>query len=337
MNLIGRLADLQHGQLADFFAQLSSKERSLTRRGQPYYRLEFRDQSRGVAATIWEGSPLEEPCREEWTVGHFYKVRGRFDESIFGGLIEISKLRPVEPADEKDGFDPAGCQPSSQSDPQQILDRLLDIVDREIETKELHALVTSILESNQERLQTLPGALHHHHAYAGGFLEHCYSVLQNVLYLIETYRGQHASLREPIVRELAVAGAILHDIGKLAELDGDVANSAYTTAGELIGHISLGRDLIRDTARQLEIEAEWLLRLEHLILSHQGSAEHGSPKLPMTWEANLVYWADQLDGNVFRLAASIQQDGEGKFVSRPNPIGRRVYRGDSPSKPDSSS
>ena len=337
MNVTGRLADLQHGQLADFFAQLSKKERTLTRRGQPYYRLEFRDQSRDVVASIWEGSPLEEACRDEWTIGHFYKIRGRFNESIFGGSIEISKLRPIEPADEKDGFDPANCQPRSQSDPQQLFDHLLDIVDREIETKQLHALVTTILQSNEERLHSLPGALHHHHAYAGGFLEHCYSVLQNVLYLIENYRGQHESLREPIVRELAVAGAILHDIGKLVELYGDLANSAYTIPGELIGHITLGRDLIRDTARQLEIEAPWLVRLEHLILSHQGTAEHGSPKQPMTWEANLVHWADQLDGNVFRLATSIEQSGEGPFVSRPNPIGRRVFRGESPSHPESSS
>jgi len=336
---VDRLAELRHGQEADFFAQLFQKDRRLTRQGRPYYLLEFRDQSRNIAATIWEGSSHETACRDEWTVGHFYKIRGTFQETIHGGKIEIKLLRPVDDTDHENGFDPATCQPSSEADTQELFDHLLDLVDQEIKTPELHSLVTTILEANRERLETLPGALHHHHAYAGGFLEHIYSVTQNVLYLLNTYRGQHASLRDPITRELAVAGALLHDIGKLAELDADVANTAYTPRGELIGHINLGRDIVRDTARDLEIDLNlaWLLRLEHLVLSHQGTAANGSPKPPMTWEANLIYWADELDGNIYRLAKACEQQDDGDpFVPKSNPFGRRIYRGDLPPQSEES-
>ncbi|WDI43067.1 3'-5' exoribonuclease YhaM family protein [Bremerella sp. P1] len=337
MNQVDRLAELRHGQEADFFAQLFQKDLRLTRQGRPFYLLEFRDRSRNIAATIWEGSSHESACRDQWTVGHFYKIRGTFQETIHGGKIEIKLLRPVEQGDHESGFDPATCQPSSEADTQELFDRVLDLVDQEIDTPELHSLVTTILETNRERIETLPGALHHHHAYAGGFLEHIYSVTQNVLYLLNTYRGQHSSLREPITRQLTIAGALLHDIGKLAELDGEVANTAYTPEGELVGHIVLGRDLVRDTARDLGIElnSPWLLRLEHLVLSHQGTAANGSPKAPMTWEANLIYWADELDGNIFRLAKACQQQDDGTpFVPKSNPFGRRVYRGDLPSQPE---
>ncbi|MEW4562217.1 HD domain-containing protein [Bremerella sp. JC770] len=340
MTQVDRLSELQHNQQADFFAQLFQKDRRLTRQGRPFYLLEFRDRTRNIAATIWEGSSHESACRDEWTVGKFYKIRGTFQETIRGGKIEILRLRAVDETDREGGFDPAACQPSSESDTSELFDCVLDLINQEIDTPELRALVTTILETHRERIETLPGALRHHHAYAGGFLEHIYSVTQNVLYLLNTYRGQHSSLRDPITRQLTIAGALLHDIGKLAELDAEVSNTAYTSPGELIGHIVLGRDLVRDTARELgiDLKTQWLLRLEHLVLSHQGTAANGSPKPPMTWEANLIYWADELDGNIFRLAQACQQQDDGApFVPKSNPFGRRVYRGDLPSQSEDSS
>lgn len=337
MSQICRLSELQHAQGGDFFAQLFKKERCLTRQGRPFYALEFRDDARSVAATIWEGSQHELACRDEWQTGHFYKIRGTFQETIRGGKIDIALLRPTEPEDHKDGFDPKTCQPSAESDSAELFDCLLDMIDAEIDIPELHALVTTIFKQHRERIELMPAAVYHHHAYCGGFLEHLYSVTQNVLYLLNTYRGQHPSLRDPLTRQLTIAGALLHDIGKLEELDAEVGNTAYTTSGELVGHIVLGRDLIRDMARELEIDAPWLVRLEHLLLSHQGTVENGSPKPPMTWEANLVYWADELDGNIFRLAKACEQEENAEpFVPRANPFGRRVYRGELPVKTEGS-
>ena len=334
---VKQLSDLQHGQSADFFAQLCKKVPGTTRQGRPFFSVEFRDNRRQASTAIWEGSPHELACRDQWKVGHFYKIRGTFQETAYGAKIEILRIRGIEEADAESGFDPLLCQPTAENDSSEMFDHLLDLVDREITTPELRTLVTTIFEHNRQRRESLPGASHHHHAYAGGYLEHVYSVTRNVLYLIDTYRGQHTSLRDPLTQQLAIAGALLHDIGKLHELDADAGNTAYTTAGELIGHIALGRDIVRDTAKELEIDASWLVRLEHLIVSHQGTPEHGSPKQPMTWEANLVFWADQLDGNIFRLAKTFQQpETNDPIVARPNPFGRKVFRGDVAMEPESS-
>lgn len=326
MAYLAALADLRHGQTADFFAQLAKKESCLTRQGRPYFSLLFRDRRRETAAVIWEGSRHETACRDQWQVGHFYKIRGTFQETIYGGKIEIDLLRPVEEADRETGFDPLECQPVSKHDSSELFDVLLELIEAQIQTPGLKQLVLHIFEQHREPLLELPGALHHHHAYAGGYLEHVFSVAHNVLDLIRRYRGQHSSLRDPLTCDLAVAGALLHDIGKLAQLDREVANTASTIPGELVGHIILGRDIVRDAARQLDLDEPWLVRLEHLILSHQGTFENGSPQLPMTWEANLVYWADELDGNIFRLAAAFEKaDPADTFLPRSNPFRRRLY------------
>ena len=329
MATVKQLSELQHGQAGDFFAQLWTKQKAVTRQGRPYFALQFRDHRRTVASSIWEGSPLEEECRDTWKAGHFYKIRGSFQESRFGPQIEIQRLRPVEDEDTESGFDPLLCQPTSESDSAELFDRLLDLMERELETPDLRALVMTIFEQHRERLEAMPGAVHHHHAYAGGFLEHIDSVTRNVLFLLDTYRGEHPSLRDPLTRQLAIAGALLHDIGKLRELDAEAGNTAYTTSGELIGHILQGRDLVRETAQTLAVDAPWLVRLEHLLISHQGKPESGSPKRPMTWEANLVFWADELDGNIFRLAQALEQaTPDEPFVRGKTPFGHTVYRGE---------
>src|SRR5690606_29252006 len=115
-----------------------------------------------------------------------------------------------------------------------------------------------------------------HHAFAGGFLEHVLSVTRTAVYLAEKYDEYYPRLG--LSKDLVVAGAILHDIGKLLELDVQPEGATYTPSGRLVGHILLGRDLVRQKACQIEgFDPEVLLRLEHVIISHQGLPEWGSP------------------------------------------------------------
>jgi len=335
MSLISSMAELRHGQVADFFAQLIQKESVLKRDGRPYFSLVFRDAARDVRAAIWEGGPLENECRETWSVGEFYKIRARFDESMLGGSIRIERLRPVAPKDSENGFSPEQCVPQSKHDTDDLLEALLQLVETKIQTADLQQLVVALLEDHAEPLCNLPASLRHHHVYRGGYIEHVFSVTTLVIQLIELYRRQHESLRDPLTCDLAVAGAIVHDLGKLAELDATSGYTTYSTAGELVGHVVLGRDLIRDLAQKLELDAEWLVRLEHVILSHQLGPDHGSPKSPMTWEAHLVAWADELDGKVFRLAKAWDEIPAGPSSLRDNKsLGNKLFR---PEKLESSS
>ncbi len=129
---------------------------------------------------------------------------------------------------------------------------------------------------------------------------------------------------------LVVAGAVLHDIGKLIELDYRPQGSGYSARGKLIGHILLGRDLVRDKAATIpEMDPEILLRLEHIIVAHQNLPEWGSPIAPHTPEALLVYYADDIDAKFHMMALALMEDSpdDEQFTPRDNPLRRGIFRG----------
>ncbi len=189
-------------------------------------------------------------------------------------------------------------------------------------------LVVSILEANREVLLGLPAAARNHHAFSGGFLEHVVSVTRTAVYLAAKYDDYYPDLKPRLNRGLVVAGAILHDIGKLRELEWRPEGAAYTAEGALIGHILQGRDMVREAAVGRAIDPELLLRLEHIIVSHQRLPEWGSPKPPMTPEALLVHYADDLDAKFHMLHAALRDDATpGPLTSKKNVLGQQFYRG----------
>jgi 3'-5' exoribonuclease len=125
-----------------------------------------------------------------------------------------------------------------------------------------------------------------------------------------------------------VAGAILHDIGKLVEIRATPAGAELTPAGELIGHIVLGRDFVREAAREQPLDAEALLRLEHILIAHQKTPEWGSPKPPMTLEALLVFYADDIDAKLQMMVEALEGDSsDGYVTSKRNALAQKVFRG----------
>ena len=289
------LSEMEHGQEADLFVLMTSKEELTTRDGKPYFKVGFRDAHREVSFPIWDNSPWAAECRTSWTPGVFYKLRAVYRETNYGPQLEIRKIREATDADAADGFDRAMCLPSSRFEPGAMFDELVKIAEGRIEDAGLLKLVTSILSGNREKLLVCPAARRHHHAFCGGLLEHTLSVTRNAVFLADKYAEHYPDMEPPLDEDLVVAGAILHDVGKLRELDPEPAATTYTPEGELIGHILLGRDMVREAAAGVEINADTLLRLEHLIVSHQRLPEWGSPKPPMTPEALLVHYSDDVD------------------------------------------
>jgi 3'-5' exoribonuclease len=187
--------------------------------------------------------------------------------------------------------------------------------------------VQAILEQYQETLLTLPAAKYHHHAHLGGFLEHVLNVARSCVYFADKYADLYCDMQPPLDKGLVIAGGILHDIGKVRELTTTPAGAEYTPSGNLIGHILQGRDIVRETAAKYPLDAEKLLRLEHIIVSHQRLAEWGSPKPPMTPEAFIVHHADDLDAKLHMMVCAIEDDAEGPFTSKRNPLREKIYRG----------
>jgi len=321
------------GQEADTFALMTTKEDALTRSGKPYFRVGFRDAKRELQFPIWNDAICAADCRENWEPGKFYKLRGVYrDDPVYGAQFEVHRAREVTPGDAADGFSESLCKPQSGFDTTAMFNELLELA-AGISSKPLAALTTSILETHRESLLTLPAATHNHHAFAGGFLEHVLSVTRNAVLLGRKYKADYPALRPVLSVDLITAGAILHDIGKLQELAQTPTGAEYTAAGELIGHILLGRDIVREAAAAQAaagdpVDAEAMLCLEHIIVSHQRLPEWGSPKQPMTPEALIVHHADDLDAS-FQMMLSLlaAETGQHDMTRKRTPHRTRVFRG----------
>jgi 3'-5' exoribonuclease len=323
------LAELANGQEADFFALLTSKDELTTRDGKPYFRVGFRDARRQVVFPIWNDSTWAIDCRDNWAVGEFYKLRAEYRETNYGPQLEIRKIRGVVEEDRQDGFDPSMCQARTRFDPEAMFDELVSIAREKIDDAELSALVVDLLTGNREALLDQAAATRNHHAFVGGFLEHVLSVTKTGVFLADKYDDYYPDLTPRLNKGLVVAGCILHDIGKLRELEQRPEGSSYTPEGVLIGHILQGRDIVREAAAKRSLLPETLLRLEHIIVSHQRLPEWGSPKPPMTPEALLVHYADDIDAKYHMMYAILRDySGDGPLTSRKNALGQVVYRGE---------
>ncbi len=323
------LSELTNGQESSFFALLSAKEELTTRDGKPYFRVTFRDAKREVSFPIWSDTSWSTVCREQWTVGEFYKLRAMFRETNYGPQLEIRKIRLVSDDDRAAGFDPAMCLPQSRFDPEELFDELVELIKNAISDEPLAEFVLSILQTYRETLLVLPAAKFNHHAHVGGFLEHVLSVSRTCEYLANKYQDMYPEMQPPLNKSLVVAGGVLHDIGKIRELEVTPSGAEYTPAGSLIGHILQGRDMLREAAIDHPLEEETLLRLEHMIVAHQRLPEWGSPKPPMTPEALLVHYADDCDAKLAMMAAALEEDAtDGPLTSGRNPLRTRIYRGE---------
>jgi 3'-5' exoribonuclease len=314
---------------ADCFVLLASRDKATTRDGKPYYRCQFRDADRSATLMVWRDSTWFNDCDTRWAEGDIYKVRVTVTQNQYGLQLDLDRWRELQEADREQGFDPWQFAPRTPFDIDTLWSELQSIVATKVTSPPLVELMNRLLASREAELRVHSAAARAHHAYVGGWLEHVVSMTKTCLFLAEKYHAVYSDLQPPLSVELVVAGAILHDIGKLVELRTTPAGTTYTAAGQLIGHILLGRDLLRDTAREIDgFPAEMLLRLEHIIVSHHDLPEYGSPIAPATLEAQIVHSADNLDAKLQMLAQALRGTPETEeFSSTDNTLRRRVFRG----------
>src|SRR4051794_13988965 len=291
-----RLSELAHGQEATCFAALVKKDRGIDKHGNPFVKCHFRDKRATAVAPLWSDNALRVEA-ETWVDGLAYRLRVRGDWKVKYGLqLNIIEIRPVIDDDSADGFDYYDLVESTHYDPEELLKSIVDRVDRCIDDPCLKQLVRSILRDHGDLFKKMPAAQNLHHSYTGGLLEHVWSMTRIAGFLADHYAKYYFRLNPPLNKGVIVAAATLHDIGKLRELDYHPVEAKYTIQGSLIGHVLLGRDLVRETARRIgNFDEETLLLLEHAILAHHGREEFGAPKAPQTLEALIVHYADDID------------------------------------------
>ena len=323
-----KLADLEPGQLADTFALLAERSKGATRDGKPFYTCRFRDARRTVGVMAWADSPYFADCEANWRPGMFFKLRAVYQENErYGPQLDVRMIRPVDDGDRAAGFDPADFAEASRFDRPAMLTELRTLVQKHT-AGPLQTLVLGILEKHADALLLLPGSQRHYHPYTGGWLEHTLSVTRVCLWLAERYAEQYPQLKPPLNRELLVAGAVLHDIGRLRELDTNLPPQP-TVEGRLLGHLFLGRDVVRDAAReQGDVPPPLLQLLEHLIVSHLNLPEWGSPRLPLIPESLILHHADDLDAKLEMYVRCLTRDtSEGPFTERDPVLNRQLFKG----------
>jgi 3'-5' exoribonuclease len=307
---LARLSELTAGQYADCYALLAEKKLKSTREGKPFYDCRFRDRRRVVACMVWGDGPWFAACEREWQEGRFYKLRVQYGEhEKYGPQIELQNIRPATELDGAEGFKPSDLVEASRFNADELFGQLLNLTETEIRDIPLRRLVRTLLERHEAKLKTLPASEKHFYPFAGGWVEHVCSVTRCCLWLADHYLAHYESAKPLFNRDLVVAGAMLHDIGRVLELSDDAALPQPTIPGRLSGHVVLGRDLVRDAARELgDVHPELVQLLEHIILTHLSLPEWGSPRLPLIPEVLILHHADDLDAKLEMYLRCLERD-----------------------------
>jgi 3'-5' exoribonuclease len=279
--------DFVDGQDVDEVFVIRGRTVRQKRNGEPFLKLQLGDLSGSIEAVMWDGVPEAEPVCVAGTV---VRVAGRFSvDQRYGAGITVRAVRAAAEG-EYDLVDLTEGPPVPYAQMAADLEALMDTVQQ----PHLRELLDRLLDRSTEdgaRWHEAPAAKYYHQAYRHGLLEHCLSVAQGVSALAATFPA--------IDRDVAVTGALLHDIGKLEAYAWNGQAIELTDAGKLLGEIPLGYFRVRTEINAIEgFPPPIAQAVLHIILSHHGKLEHGSPVVPCTREATLVHFIDNLGGNL---------------------------------------
>jgi 3'-5' exoribonuclease len=279
--------ELSDGMEVDQVLLVRDAERRARRDGGEYLRLQLGDRTGAVTCMVWEELvEVEELARagEPVRVSGRYIVHPRFGPQINLQCLERPAPGSFDPSDLCDG--PARELAQMQAEVRELL--------QTVRERHLRALLERVFEHGStlwDAFCSAPAAKHYHQAYRHGLLEHCLGVAQGVSAVSATFGG--------VDRDLAITGALLHDLGKVDAYAFEGQSIELTDAGRLHGEIALGYYRIRREIEDLDgFPAELAQALCHIILSHHGTLEHGSPVVPCTREATLVHMIDNLGGRL---------------------------------------
>lgn len=295
------------------FFLVSEKELRSTREGKPYLRMELTDRSGTIEARLWDNV---DSFAALFVRDDVIKVQARVESYKNRLQLAVEKLRPAEPAE----VDLSDYFPHTAEDIEQLYARLRAHV-RAIKNPWFSRLASGMVEDPtiSPRLKRAPAAKMMHHAFIGGLLEHIVSLCDLCRLVAQHY------LELDI--DLLVTGAILHDIGKLDELCYERAIH-YTNDGQLLGHIILGLEQVTQRMNAIEgFPADCKTLVKHLLISHHGQYEFGSPKLPMFREALVLHYLDDLDSKMGAARAVLGADaGEAGWTAYSSALNRKLLR-----------
>jgi 3'-5' exoribonuclease len=311
---------LGNGESLEEVFLVADRQLRSNRQGNLYLHLELRDRTGAIEARLWN---VTEELARRIEPGAYLGVRGKVQVHQGALQVIVSHIDHVDASQ----VDPSEYLPAGPPDVPRLIARLRELL-MAVTDPHLRALAECFLidDDFMRRYTAAPAGVRNHHAYRAGLLEHVVTMM--------TVADRIGDLYPEVDRNLLRLGIFLHDVGKIEELSYDLT-FAYTDAGQLVGHLVLGVILLREKIRETvnltdePFPEELRLRLEHMILSHHGALEYGSPKLPMTPEAVALHYLDNLDAKLHHVTREIRDDpGRGSGWTTFNPsLNRRLFKG----------
>jgi len=289
------ISDLQPGRQIEEIFVISDKRIAHKKNGEPYLNLTLEDKTGRLMAVAWDDATALAAAAD---AGDFVAVSGAIGEYRGSLQLTVRGLQRIDAAD----IDATDFLPSTRRNVEEMFARLTAIV-QNLETPCYRDLMAAFWQDEQfvAGLKKAPAAKKMHHARLGGLLEHTLSMAVLAAKIADHYGG--------VDRDLLLAGVILHDIGKIEEFQ-YATSIDYSDAGRLLGHIVIGIEMLNEKLQTIaDFPPETALQLKHLILSHHGALEFGSPELPKTVEAVLLNSIDEIDSQVNGIRYHIESNG----------------------------
>lgn len=304
-----QVKDLMKDMRFEGFLLVRQSEQRASSNGSRYLDMNLGDRSGEVNAKLWDGA-FAPPA-----VGSVVKVRAGIIE--YNGRLQM-RVERMRTAEEVEGVDVRFLTPSAPYPPEEMLAAIYQTID-EMENEDIQKILRTIVEEQEEQLLYFPAAQRLHHAERSGLLHHMTGMLKTANAIL----GCYPALNGDLLR----AGVILHDLGKIEEMDSDTLGNVkdYTKDGLLIGHLVRGVANLSKAAEKTGVTGEVPLLLEHMILSHHGEAEYGSPRKPMFPEAEALHWIDVFDARMNEMQGILQRTPQGAFSEKIWSLDRRVY------------
>lgn len=292
-----QIRDLQEGSNVDGIYLCAHKALLFGKNNKAYLNMKLLDKSGQIEARGWDRA---EQLSQNFEKHDYVKVKGKvvfYQDHLQLNVFEIERV--VDAA-----MNPADFLPTSKQDIPKMYQELLQICRQDMKNPWVQKLILSILEDPQYRdtFQRAPAAKTNHHAWVGGLLEHILGLCKLAKSVLAFY---------PMINlDLVLAGLIMHDFGKVEEIESE-RSFEYTDKGRLIGHLIIGVEiLIRKAAQIPDFPEKILHHLEHIVLSHHGHLEYGSPKRPKTLEALVVHHLDDMDSKIQGFLDLVAREGD---------------------------
>jgi 3'-5' exoribonuclease len=315
------VSQLTHNEPVDQVFLASDKQLRPNRNGNLYLQVDLSDRSGSINSRLWNASENDYKSFEN---GDYVYVDG--STQLFQGNIQLiaTRIRKARP----DEVDEADYKTLQSDQVQQFQQRLTEILGK-LQSRPLSRLVDAFLGDKDfmDKFTRAPAGMKNHHAYQGGLLEHVVSLMELILAVAPRY--------PQLEQDKLLVGAFLHDAAKVDELSYD-RDIAYTDEGQLLGHLVLAISMIDEKVRQIvqqdgqPFPKQLLTEIKHLVLSHHGQYDYGSPKLPMTLEAITLHILDNLDAKLASFTQLIRDcpNLDSQWTQYHANLGRKLYKGE---------